>query len=113
VRAVSSDEELEKIRNRRILELQKQNYGEATRTEQQRQIEEQKQKLLRGIMTTEARERLNRIKMVKPQFVENLELQLIQIAQNGRINIPITDQQLKTILVRLQPSKHKFKIRRI
>jgi len=110
---VGSDEELEKIRDRKILELQRQSYGGVTKTEQQRQLEEQKQGLLRKIMTTEARERLNRIKMVRSQFVEQLELQLIQIVQNGSIQIPITDQQLKTILIRLQPSKRKFKVRRV
>jgi programmed cell death protein 5 len=51
--------------------------------------------------------------MVKPEFAEQLELQLIQLAQQGRISIPVTDEQLKEILVRLQSSRRKIKIRRV
>jgi len=62
-------------------------------------------------MTSEARQRLNRIKLVKPEFAEQIELQLIQIAQTGKMKLPITDEQLKWILSRLQPASKEFKIR--
>ncbi|MEM2182928.1 MAG: DNA-binding protein [Candidatus Bathyarchaeia archaeon] len=42
-----------------------------------------------------------------------MEIQLIQIAQQGRISIPIDDEQLKEILRRLQTSKREIQIRRI
>jgi programmed cell death protein 5 len=51
--------------------------------------------------------------MVKPEFTQQLELQLIQLAQQGRINIPITDEQLKELLVRLQSGRRDYKIRRV
>jgi programmed cell death protein 5 len=95
------------------MELQGQVSDEQKQKEQEQTIEQQKQALLRRILTIEARDRLNRIKMVKPSFVGQLELQLIQIAQSGRISIPMNDSQLRTILARLQPKKREFKVRRI
>jgi programmed cell death protein 5 len=50
--------------------------------------------------------------MVKPEFAEQLELQLIQLAQTGRLKTPLTDEQLKEILKRLQVQRKEFKIRR-
>jgi len=98
--------EIEALRRRRLLELQQ-------RLAQEQQIEMQKQVVLRRILTPEARQRLTNIKMVKPEFAAQLELQLIQLAQTGRINIPITDEQLKEILIRLQSQRRETKIRRV
>ena len=86
---------------------------EQEKTERNEQIEMQKQALLRRILTADARSRLTNLKMVKPEFANQLELQLIQLAQQGRVEIPITDQQLKEILVRLQSQRRDIKIRRV
>lgn len=110
---MSEDEELEQFRQRRLLELQKQMSQEQQEVEVQRRVEAQKQSMLRRILTPEARQRLTNLKMVRQQFASQIELQLIQIAQQGRINLPITDEQLKEMLRRLQPSKRDIKIRRI
>ena len=110
---MSEDEELEQLRQRRLLELQKQVAQEQQEVEVQRRVEAQKQSMLRRILTPEARQRLTNLKMVRQQFASQIELQLIQIAQQGRINLPITDEQLKEMLRRLQPSKRDIKIRRI
>jgi programmed cell death protein 5 len=79
----------------------------------QRQLETQKENLLRTILSPEARRRLTNLKMVKPEFTEQLELQLIQLAQQGKIPIPLADAQLRQILVQLQSRKHEPTIRRI
>lgn len=110
---MSEDEELEQLRQRRLLGLQKQLAQEQQEVEVQRRVEAQKQSMLRRILTPEARQRLTNLKMVRQQFASQIELQLIQIAQQGRINLPITDEQLKEMLRRLQPSKRDIKIRRI
>ena len=44
---------------------------------------------------------------------EQIELQLIQVAQSGRVKLPINDAQLKTILRNLQAPKREIKFRRI
>jgi len=108
-----SDEELEELRQKKLMELQQRLAQEQQKVQMQQQIEMQKQALLRQILTAKARQRLTNLKMVKPDFAEQLELQLIQLAQQGRVNIPITDEQLKDILIRLQPSRRDIKIRRV
>ena len=110
---MASEEDLEDIRRRKMLELRRQLDNEQRKVVQEETLETQKQALLRQIMTTDARERLNRIKLVKPEFAEQVELQLIQIAQSGKIRLPITDEQLKLILTRLQPNKREIKFRRV
>ncbi len=108
-----SEEEIEELRKRRLLELQRRLAQEQQRIQVEQQIEVQKQAVLRRILTPEARQRLTNLKMVKPEFAEQLELQLIQLAQQGRVNIPVTDEQLKDILMRLQSRRRDIKIRRV
>jgi len=108
-----SEEELEALRKRRMLELQQRMVEEQKQSQAQQQLEGQKQALLRRILTPEARSRLTNLNMVKPEFTQQLELQLIQLAQQGRIAIPITDEQLKELLVRLQSGRRDYKIRRV
>ena len=108
-----SEEELDALRKRRMLELQQRMVDEQKQAQAQQQLESQKQALLRRILTPEARSRLTNLNMVKPEFTQQLELQLIQLAQQGRINLPITDEQLKELLVRLQSGRRDYKIRRV
>ena len=108
-----SEDELEALRKRRMLELQQRMVEEQKQAQAQQQLEGQKQALIRRILTPEARSRLTNLKMVKPEFTQQLELQLIQLAQQGRIAIPITDEQLKELLVRLQSGRREYKIRRV
>jgi len=107
-----SEEEVEEIQRRKMLELQRRIGEEQRRGQVQEQIEIQKQTLLRRILSSDARQRLNNLKMVKSEFAEQLELQLIQLAQAGKINIPVTDEQLKELLMRLQSQRREIKIRR-
>ena len=110
---MSEDEELEALRKKRLMELQRQMLQEQQRAEAQRRLELQKQSLMRRILTPKARQRLANLKMVRPEFASQLEVQLIQIAQQGRIGLPITDDQLKEILSRLQRSRREIRIRRL
>jgi programmed cell death protein 5 len=83
------------------------------RQTQEEQLEAQKQSLLRQILSPEARQRLTNLKMIKPEFTEQLELQIIQLAQTGKLPIPLSDAQLKQILQQLQPKKREITIRRV
>jgi programmed cell death protein 5 len=108
-----SDEELEAIRRRKLLAMQQKMTDEQRQVQAEQQMEVQKQELLRRILSPEARQRLTNLKMIKPEFIEQLELQLIQLAQMGKLPIPISDAQLKQILIQLQSRKREPKIRRI
>ena len=107
-----SDEELDELKKRRLLELQQQQLEKEHQVQRQQEVEAQKQVILRQILTPEARERLNRIKIVKPELAEAVELQLIQLAQAGRLGSMLTDDQLKTILKKLTDKQRDIKITR-
>ena len=108
-----SDDELENLRQKRLLELQQQADQDQKQSQAKKQLEAQKQALLKQILTTESRQRLTNLRMIKPEFTEQIELQLIQLAQMGKIPIPLGDKQLKQILIQLQSRKREPKIRRI
>jgi programmed cell death protein 5 len=107
-----SDEELEAIRRKKLLALQ-QKASEEQKETQEEKLEAQKQAILKQILSPEARQRLTNLKMIKPEFTEQLELQLIQLSQTGKIPIPLSDAQLKQILVQLQSRKREITIRRV
>jgi len=108
-----SDDELDQIRKRKLLSMQNRVSDEQRQAQAEQQMEDQKQALLSKILAPEARQRLNNLKMVKKDFVENIEMQLIEMAQSGKLPIPLSDVQLKQILVQLQSRKRETKIRRI
>ncbi|MFP3951215.1 MAG: DNA-binding protein [Candidatus Bathyarchaeia archaeon] len=113
---MSSDEELERLRAKRLEELQnKQRQQQQEEVERaQQQAEARKQAILRRILTPEARQRLTNLKMVRPDYVEQLELQLIQLSQTDRVQLPINDDTLKQLLSQLQQgNRRNINIRRI
>ena len=73
------------------------------------EFERIKEMILRKVLTKEAKERLGRIKIVKPELAAQLEIYLVQLYQNGQIKTVINDEQLKKILQSLS-SKKKFRI---
>jgi programmed cell death protein 5 len=105
-------DELEEIRQRRLLELRERLGQEQQKAQLQQQVEATKQAILRRMLEPKARQRLNNLKMVKPEFANQLELQLIQLAQSGKVKTPITDELLKEILMRLQSQRRDIKITR-
>ncbi|MDR0797290.1 MAG: DNA-binding protein [Nitrososphaerota archaeon] len=106
-------DELENIRKRKLLSMQNRVSDEQKQVQAEEKIEAQKQALLKQILSPEARQRLNNLKMVKADFTEQIELQLIQMAQIGKLPIPLSDAQLKQILLQLQSHKREMKITRI
>jgi programmed cell death protein 5 len=114
---MSSDEDLAAIRKRRMAELQAQRaqQGKAVEAQAQADAEAQKQVLMRKILTLEARQRLQNVKLVRPDFAAQIEMQLLQLAQSGRISLPITDDILKRLLrqIQSQQSRRDINIRRV
>jgi programmed cell death protein 5 len=106
-------DDIEVLKQRRLAEMQRRAAEEDRADSERREAEAQKQNVLRVILTPEARSRLNNLRMVRPDFAEQLELQLIQLAQQGRLPVPLTDEHLKKLLVELQEKKRDIKITRI
>ena len=82
-------------------------------TPNEAEISAQKEQILKQILTSEARSRLNNIKMVKPELSDLVEQYLIGMATQGKIPGQITDDQLKQILLSIQQPKRDFKINRV
>ena len=109
------DEELENLRKKRLQELQAKAVIQEQmeeQEEQQKEFEKQKKAILRGILTTEAKERLGRIKVARPQMVESIENQLIMLAQSGKLRNKINDEDLRLLLSKMLPKKRDIKIKR-
>jgi len=110
------DNELEALRKKKLLELQQQQQMRSqdalVEEAQKKEFEEQKKAVLRKILTTEARERLGRVKIARPDAAENIENQLIMFAQSGQLKNKINDEQLRDLLSRLIPKKREIKIRK-
>ncbi len=73
------------------------------------QIEILKKAVALKFMTKKARERLNRIKMIKPEVAEKVGFALIQAVQTGQIKERINEAQLVSILREINETK-KFNI---
>jgi programmed cell death protein 5 len=110
---MAGEEELEEIRRRKYEQMVQAQAGAAEEEGRRKEIEEAKKNIIRQILTSEARERLNNIRMAKPEFAEQLENQLIALAQSGRIKSMINDAQLKEILRQIMPKKREISITRV
>ena len=110
------DDELDDLRKKRLQELQQQTFSQEALEEQQDELkkesDEQRKQILRAILTMQARERLGRIKVARPELAENIEKQLIILAQSGRLKSKINDEQLRELLSRAIPKKRDITIRR-
>jgi programmed cell death protein 5 len=78
----------------------------------EQELTAQKEIILKQILSSEARLRLNNVKMVKPDVANTVENYLINLASQGRVRPPVTDEQLKQILLSIQQPKRDFKINR-
>jgi programmed cell death protein 5 len=68
---------------------------------------------LRSALTSEARQRLANVKMVRPDLANSIEEYVIQLASSGKLRKPVDDEQVKQMLGALQEKKREINIRRI
>lgn len=110
------DDELNELRRRRMEDLQRQQQQQGAMEEemarQRQQQEAQIHMVLMQILEPEARERLNTIKLTRPDFAKSVEQQLVILAQSGRLRGKISDEMLKNLLTQLMPQKKDYKITR-
>ncbi|MEM0367595.1 MAG: DNA-binding protein [Candidatus Nitrosocaldus sp.] len=69
-----------------------------------------RERLLRALLTSEARQRLTNLKMVKPDLAKAVEDYIITMGSQGRISRALTDEELKRLLLQIQQPKREFRI---
>lgn len=72
-----------------------------------------RENIIRMALTSEARQRLANIRMVKPQIAQTIEEYIVQLASSGKLKQVINDDQLKELLGSIQGKKREFTIKRI
>jgi programmed cell death protein 5 len=107
-----SDIELEELRRRKISEIQRQRDQQAMAEEQSKQVEANRQAIMRQILTPEARQRLGTVKIAYPDLAVAVEDQLIRLAQSGRNDRQVDDATLRQILRKVAPQKREISIER-
>ncbi|WP_256546255.1 DNA-binding protein [Halobellus inordinatus] len=113
------DDRLEELREKKMQELRDQAEGqqggqanEAAQDAARDRAEAQQEAMLKQYLTDGARQRLNAVEMSKPDFAESVKKQIVALAQSGRIQDRIDEDQMRDLLRELQPESKSFDIRR-
>ncbi|KAJ7562861.1 hypothetical protein O6H91_03G086800 [Diphasiastrum complanatum] len=112
------DPELEAIRQRRMQELMakrgvgaggnSQNHEQQqAQEEQKREAEERRQMMLAQIVSSQARERLARIALVKPEKARGVEDVILRSAQYGQITEKVSEERLIQLLEQINEQTQK------
>jgi programmed cell death protein 5 len=111
------DDRLEELREQKLQELQDRAGGDGdagaeARQEAQQRAEAQQEAVLKQYLTDGARQRLNAVEMSKPDFAKQVKQQVASLAQSGRVQGRIDEDQMRDLLKELQPEQQSFDIRR-
>ena len=84
-----------------------------TSQEKDSQLKAQKEMMLKQVLSSDARLRLNNVRMVKPDLADLVENYILNLSVQGKITGQISDEQLKQILSSAQQPKRDFKFNRV
>ncbi len=93
--------------------MQSSQQQEIEAAQQQAALEMQIKALMQKLLEPNARERLSNVKVAKPDLARQVELLILQLYQAGRIQKPLTEQQLVNLLKALSSGKREWKIKRV
>ncbi|MGA7923820.1 MAG: DNA-binding protein [Thermoplasmata archaeon] len=119
--AGEGDQELSELRKRRMREIQdmqmpaqggNMNAAYAAQQAEMDRREAERAELLRRVLTPEARERLGRIRLAKPEVAQAVEQQVLSLAASGRLARQIDDATLRALLERVTPERREIRITR-
>ncbi|MEF8832392.1 MAG: DNA-binding protein [Candidatus Thermoplasmatota archaeon] len=109
---MTDEDELDELKKKKMQELKEKKESGEAQEEAKQQMEAQKKAMLRKVMTPDARERLGRVKMARPELAEQIESQIIALAQRGGTQEKIDDDTLKKLLKKLSGQKKEINIKR-
>lgn len=69
--------------------------------------------VLRMALTSEARQRIANVRMVRPDLASSIEEYVIRLASSGKLKTAVDDEQVKQMLAALQGGKREINIRRV
>eukprot|EP01120_Amphizonella_sp_Union-15-10_P000596 TRINITY_DN1063_c0_g1_i2.p1 TRINITY_DN1063_c0_g1~~TRINITY_DN1063_c0_g1_i2.p1 ORF type:complete len:125 (-),score=33.73 TRINITY_DN1063_c0_g1_i2:142-516(-) len=110
------DPELEELRQKRLQQLRAQGGGEVgnknpKEEEAKRAAEaERRTMILAQVLEPAARERLNRIALVKPEKARSVEDMIINAAQTGRLGAKVDEQKLIQLLEDISEQTKQTKV---
>lgn len=115
VPAAMDDPELDAIRQRRMQELMAQRglgnqqsaEQQQVQEEQKREADERRQLMLSQILSSQARERIARIALVKPDKARGVEDFLLRGAQVGQITEKVSEERLIALLEQINEQTKK------
>ena len=81
--------------------------------EKDSQLKAQKEMMLKQVLSSEARLRLNNVRMVKSDLADLVENYILNLSVQGKISGQISDEQLKQILSSALQPKRDFKFSRV
>jgi programmed cell death protein 5 len=117
--AQSDDAELAELRRRRLQQIQDLQSSEVVNSQayaaqeaEMRRRDAERTEILRRILTPDARERLGRIRLAKPEVANAVEQQLIALAASGRLPRAVDDATLRALLERIAPDRREIRITR-
>jgi len=113
-----SDPELAELRRRRMQQLQEMQAqmggpgGQVVNPPEADRRAQERAEALRRVLTPEARERLGRIRLAKPDLAQAVEQQVLSLAASGRLQRAIDDNTLRALLERINPERREIHITR-
>ena len=117
--AYGEDSELEELRRRRLRQIQEMQVSDSANAQayaaqeaEMRRRDAERSEILRRILTPDARERLGRIRLAKPDVAAGVEQQLIALAASGRLPRAVDDATLRSLLERIAPDRREIRITR-
>ncbi|RZD45345.1 MAG: hypothetical protein CXT69_03005 [Methanobacteriota archaeon] len=118
--SVEQDEELLRIRQKRIQALKQQAESQAMdqlQSEESAQVQAAEKdhlnNMMRTILCPEARSRLATVELAYPELAISVKTHLTSLHSQGRIIIPLNESTLKKILSGLQEQRREPTIRRV
>ena len=118
--STSNDDELATLRQQRKLEIQKQMEAQASKQMEAEFAEKQKQiensaidSAMKRLLTPDARSRLATISLAKPERSSQIKQSIIHLYESKSFTPPMSDEQLKKLLLSQSKSRHSASIRRI